>query len=129
MLKIYLCRTEYEIHNENKTVFLNTYSDYVVKDEDAAKPTTIELGAYTDEAQHKYAYSSSVCQKKKGRHARFWGWPNEVYLDEWKAPDAKLVMHITYKEKECSMREFMRLPVSEVIAYLKQEGLNLVMPS
>jgi hypothetical protein len=129
MLKIYLRTIKYEIHNENKIAKLNSRSCYVIRDEEIAVPKTIELGAYTDEAHRAYVYSSDVKQKKKGLQAYYYGWPSEVYLEEWKAPNAKLVMHVAYKEDDCSMKELMTLPVTDVIAYLKQEGMNLIIPS
>lgn len=129
MLKIYLRTIKYEIHNEDRIAKLNTYSCYAIRDEEIAFSKTIELGAYTDEAQRAYAYSSDLTQKKKGKLAYYCGWPSSVYLRQWKAPDAKLVMHLTYEEDDCSVKELMTLPAPDVIAYLKQEGMNLVIPS
>lgn len=129
MLKIYLCTIKYEIHNENKVKELATDSDYVIINEDEAVPETIELGAYTVEAQKKYVYASDLRKKKKGMFAYFYGWPYEIYLREWDAPNAKLVIHLSYEEAWCSMKRLMELPANDVIAYLKQEGMNLVMPS
>lgn len=129
MLKIYLRTIKYEIHNDGKTVKLNTNSCYVIRDEDVAVPKTIELGAYTNEAHRAYVYTSDLKQKKKGKLAYYYGWPCEICLKEWKAPDAKLVMHVTYEEDDCSMRELMTLPANDVIAYLKQEGMNLIVPT
>jgi len=129
MLKIYHWRIKYEIHNENKKVKIATDSGYAIENECDAINKTVELGAYTSEAHKAYAYSSELKQKKKGRTAYFYGWPTEVYLREWKAPDAKLVLYITYEETDCSLTELMKLPSSDVIAYLKQEGICLVTPS
>lgn len=129
MLKIYLRTIQYEIHNEGKIAKLNSSSCYVIRTEDVAVPKTIELGAYTDEAHRVYVYSSDVKQKKKGKLSYYYGWPCEVYLREWDAPNAKLVLHVTYEEDDCSMKELMTLPVTDVIAYLKQEGMNLIVPS
>ena len=129
MLKIYLRTIKYEIHNDGKTVKLNDNCCYVIRDEEVAVSKTIELGAYTDEAHRVYVYSSDVKQKKKGKQAYYCGWPCEVYLKEWEAPDAKLVLNVTYKKDDCSMKELMTLPASDVVAYLKQEGLTLSTPS
>lgn len=126
MLKIYLQTVEYEVHNENQIIKLSSDRDYVIRDEDVAVPKTIELGVYTNEAHKAYAHSSNVVQKKKGKLAYFYGWPYEVYFKEWVAPDAKLVLRITYNEGNCSMKELMNLPATDVIAYLKQE---YIMPS
>jgi hypothetical protein len=129
MLKIYLRTIKYEIHNEDRVVKLNTNSEYVIRDEEIAVSKTIELGAYTSQAQNAYVYDCDIDQKKKGKRAYYGGWPTEVYLREWKAPNAKLVMHVTYEEDPCSMSYLMKLPANDVIAYLKQEGLNLLIPS
>lgn len=115
MLKIYLRTIKYEIHNEDKTVKLNTDVCYVIRGEEIAVPKTIELGAYTDEAHRVYVYSSDLSQKKKGKKACYYGWPCEVYLKEWKAPNAKLVLHVTYEEDDCSMKELMTLPATELL--------------
>lgn len=129
MLKIYLRTLKYKIHNDGKIVKLNSHSHYVVRDEEVAVSKTVELGAYTDKAHKAYVYTSDVKQKKKGKQAYYCGWPCDVCLKEWKAPDAKLILHVTYEENDCSMKELITLPASDVIAYLKQEGMNLVMPS
>lgn len=129
MLKIYLRTLKYEIHNEDKVVELNTHSHYVIRNENDAVPEVIEFGAYTDEAHAKYIYDSYVKQTRNGKRSYFYGWPREVYLREWDAPNAKLVIHIAHKDKSCTMKELMDLPADEVIAYLKQEGMNLVVPS
>lgn len=129
MLKIYLRTIKYEIHNEDKVVKLNTNSEYVIRDEEIAIPKTIELGVYTDEAHRVYVYTSDLRERKKGKLAYYWSWEHEVYLREWKAPNAKLVMHVTYEEDSCSMQELMDHPATDVIAYLKQEGMNLILPS
>lgn len=129
MLKIYLCTVQYEIHNDGKIVHLNTDSDYVICDTTIAVPKTKSYGAYTNEAQGVYVFASRLEQKRKGKSAYFYGWPMDVTLQQWRAPNAKLVAHVTYKECNCSMQQLMKLPVDDVIAYLKQEGLNLVVTS
>lgn len=129
MLKIYKRTIEYELHNEGCVKELNRDTEYVIRDEKNATPKTIEFGAYTDKAHEAYIFSSELKQKKKGKLSYFYGWPSEFYLREWKAPNAKLVMHISYKESSCSMKYLMTLPATDVIAYLKQEGLGLVTPS
>ena len=129
MLKIYLRKAKYEIHNENKIVELTSYSDYAIRDEGTIAAKSVELGAYTEEAHNRYIWTSRLEQKKKGKYAYFYGWPREVYLREWDAPNAKLVIHITYREDYCSMNELMELSAPDVIAYLKQEGIGLVIPS
>ena len=129
MLKIYLRSIEYELHDKKKVVDIGSSSNYVIKDESDAVSKTTELGAYTDEAIKTYRWASGVEQKKKGRVAYYGILFDEIYLREWKSPDAKLVMYTTYEEALCSVRELMQLPVPDVIAYLKQEGLSLIVPS
>lgn len=124
MLKIYLRTVDCAIHDKNKVIDLGSSSNYVIKDEMLAVSKTTEFGAYTDEAHKEYPFASGVQQKKKGRVACYGAWLDEAYLKEWKSPDAKLVVHTTYEEALCPTREFMRMDITDVIAYLKQEGLN-----
>lgn len=129
MLKIYLRSTEYELHDKNKVIDIGSSCNHVIKEEAEAVSKTTELGAYTDEAMKTYRWASGVAQKKRGRVACYGIFFDEVYLREWKSPDAKLVVHDTYEETTCSVRDLMFLPAPDVIAYLKQEGLSLTIPS
>lgn len=129
MLKIYLRTIKYELHDGETVIVLETDSDYAIKDEEYAVSRTMECGAYTEATKDAYCYSCDLHQTKKGIRAFYWTWGGGVYAKEWVAPNAKLVMHISYKEKSCSMKRLMELPASDVVAYLKQEGLNLSMPS
>lgn len=129
MLKIYKRTIKYELHNEGCVKELNVDTEYVIRDEKSVAPKTAEFGAYTEKAHEAYIFCSELKQKKKGKLSYFYGWPSEFYLREWDAPNAKLVMHVSYKESSCSMRRLMELPATDVIAYLKQEGLSLVTPS
>ena len=129
MLKIYLCTVEYYLHNEGSEEYLCTSNDYVIREETAVAPKTKEWGAYTEEAGRAYHYTCELRQTKKGIKAMYWNWDGGVYAKEWIAPNAKLIAHCTYQEAWCSMKRLMELPAPDVIAYLKQEGLNLTMPS
>lgn len=129
MLKIYLCTVEYELHKGGSVIHLSTWSDYVIRDEENAYSKTKEFGAYTEEAQQAYCHTCELTQTKKGIKAYYWTWDRSIYAEEWIAPDAKLVAHASYKETSCSMERLMKLPAPDVIAYLKQEGLNLLIPS
>lgn len=126
MLKIYLCTVEYELHNKDRVIRLSTWSDYVIRDEESASPKTKEFGACTEEARQTYCHTCELTQTKKGVKAYYWTWDRSVYVKDWIAPDAKLVAHFSYEEKPCSMERLMKLPAPDVIAYLKQEGLNLL---
>ena len=68
-------------------------------------------------------------QTKKGIKAKYWHDGGYTCVRQWKEPDAKLVLHCSYDEVWCSMKRLMDLPCDEVIAYLKQEGMNLIVPS
>jgi hypothetical protein len=129
MLKLYLCKVKYELRNKDQVMSLESDANYVIRDEEVAVPTTKELGAYTDTASRAYPYSCDMRKTRKGTKAIYWTWNGVVYAKEWIAPDAKLVMYIDYEESWCSMKRLMELPAPDVIAYLKQEGLNLTMPS
>ena len=129
MLKIYLCNIEYELHNNGRIINLSTDSQYAIIDEESAIPRTVEFGAYTEDAVNAYSHSCELQKTRKGIKAFYWTWDCPVYAKEWVAPDAKLVVNISYKEEPCSMKRLMELPATDVIAYFKQEGLNLLIPS
>ena len=129
MLKIYLMKLKYELHTKDTTIDLSTSSGYVIQDEAKAINDTIELGAYTKEASDMYNYEVGLRQTKKGIRASYWTCDSMFYLKQWIVPDAKLVVHLVYEEASCSMRKLMELPAQDVIAYLKQEGMNVHIPS
>ena len=129
MLKIYLCTAEYYLHNVDQTIYLISDSNYVIRNEADAVTKIKEWSAYTEEAKKAYKYSCRLHQTKKGIKAMYWNWDGGVSAKEWIAPNAKLVANITYEEAACSMKRLMELPAPDVIAYLKQEGLNLSIPS
>lgn len=129
MLKIYLCTTEFYLRDKDYKTYLHTDTRYVIRDESVAVNKTKEWNAYTKEAKDAYDSSCNLLEKRKGIKALYWTWEGPVYAREWIAPDAKLVANISYKEKSCSAGHLLKLPATDVIAYLKQEGMNLVMPS
>ena len=129
MLKIYLRTTEYELVTPKHSTELITSHDYVIRDESFATDKTFELDAYTPEAQHNYDFICEMKQTKKGVKANYWHDGYYTCVKQWKEPEAKLVLHCSYEETSCSMKRLMQLPAPDVIAYIKQEGLNLTIPS
>ncbi len=129
MLKIYLRTTQYQLHTGKYTIDLITSRDYVIRDESFAVDKTFELGAYTSQAQSNYDFICDMNHTKKGVKAKYWHDGYYTCVKQWKEPDAKLVMHCSYEEAWCSMKRLMDLPASDVIAYLKQEGIGLTIPS
>ena len=129
MLKIYRATIVYEVVVSTKNEMLDTHSYYIIKDEKDAITHTEEYSAYSVEAATLYTNGCDIYEKKKGRKAIYRSWPGDVWLNEWNEPDAKLLMRVSYKQVECSMRELMDLSANDVIAYLKQEGINMILPS
>jgi hypothetical protein len=129
MLKIYLRTTQYELHTGKDPIDLITSRDYVIRDESFAVDKTFVLDAYTDKAQYNYDFICEMHQTKKGVKAKYWHDGYHTCVKQWKEPDAKLVMRCSYKEAWCSMKRLMDLPTNDVIAYLKQEGIGLIIPS
>lgn len=129
MLKIYLCRHRYELFDGKRTIKLKTSTHTVIKDEDDAVNGVVEFNAYTEAAEKAYYPDCNLVQKRKGVRAEYWHWEGCTIAKEWLSPDVKLIRYSTYTEYNCSMTELMKLPATDVIAYLKQEGLNLTIPS
>lgn len=132
MLKIYLCTVHYELHSGDKKCQLGTWDYFVIADENHVSTHTKMWSAYSEDAAKVYGGGCHIYEKKKGRTARYTllsDFMRDATLKEWEEPNAQLVAHISYKERACSMKHLMTLPATDVIAYLKQEGLNLVMPS
>lgn len=129
MLKIYLRTTEYELITQKHSTKLITSHDYVIRDESFATDKTIEFGAYTRDAQKNYDFICEMRKTKKGVKAIYWYDGYFTRVKQWKDPDATLLLHCSYEEVWCSMQRLMQLPAPDVIAYLKQEGLNLAIPS
>lgn len=129
MLKIYLATIIYELQTTDKKELLDTHEYFVIKEEKDAVPSTKEFGAYSTDAAKIYINGCDIYEKKKGRKAVYSSWPGDVWINEWSEPDAKLIAHICYKEKSCSMAQLMKLPATDVIAYFKQECMDLIMPS
>jgi hypothetical protein len=129
MLKIYRWTNKYELCDDKCVKRLSTLTGLCIKDESAAVDKTTEFGAYTREASRAYCKNAELKQKRKGIKAIYWTYDGAVDAKQWFAPNAKLIVHTSYEEDSCSMSRLMELDAPEVIAYLKQEGLNLSMPS
>lgn len=129
MLKIYHWHNEYKLCDDNKSIRLSSLGDLCIKDEYEAVEKIEEFGAYTKEASKAYCSNTEFKQKRKGIKAIYWTYDGAVYAKQWIAPEAKLVVHSSYEETSCSMKQLMKLDADKVIAYLKQEGIGLVTPS
>lgn len=130
MLKIYLCTVEYSLKNGDQEEYLSTNTNFVIRDESEAVEQTKEWGAYTVEARSAYNHICEWKQTKKGIKTIYWfSRDDSVCVKEWLAPNAKLVANISYKESSCTAGHLLKLPAADVIAYLKQEGLGLTIPS
>lgn len=128
MLKIYLRKDMFELRNNNKTINLNSYTTTIIKNESEAISKIAEFGAYTDDAAKAYV-DCVFKQKHKGIQATYCYYDGWISLNQWLAPDAKLIRYRTYEEYSCSMKNLMTLPAPDVIAYLKQEGASLMLSS
>ncbi len=129
MLKIYWRTDKYELSDGKRIIRLKTVSNRVIRDEADAISSTVEFGAYTEAAEIAYFPDCELIQKRKGIKANYWHHDSCVVAKEWLVPDVKLIKHRSYRETYCSMKELMSLETTDVIAYLKQEGLNLTTPS
>jgi hypothetical protein len=129
MLKIYRRTSKYELCDETRSFNLRTFSRLVIMDEVDAISETAEFGAYTEEAEWAYFPDVELQKKRKGIKAIYYTPSHTVFARQWAAPNAKLIRHRSYKEEKCSLRDLMELDADKVIAYLKQEGLNLTTPS
>lgn len=122
MLKIYLKTVKHMIDGEYT---IHHSSRYVIEDESVAKTSTTEIGLYDNSITNiGYWYMKSDC--KKGVKILVDTSDGLMTFKQWKNPDAKLVATITYKEQSCSMNRLFDLDADKVIAYLKQEGVNLL---
>ena len=126
MLKIYLRRSKFELRNNDELINLGTWTTTVIRDESEAISETVEFGAYTEAAEKAFYPDCVFQQKRKGIKAVYWKRDGCALLKQWLAPDVKLIRYRTYTEYSCSMNELMKLPVADVIAYLKQEGIFLL---
>lgn len=126
MLKIYLCTLHYDLQTSKETEYLGSHSSYVIKDESTVANKTKEFSVYSEEASEVYYKQYTIKQKRRGKVVKCYVNYDSAYcLKEWKEPDAKLVARLTYEEQSCSMKHLMTLPATDVIAYLKQEGLKI----
>ena len=126
MLKIYLCTVSYELKTSDCIEHISSKEYYVIKNEQDAVTKTIELSAYSQEAEKIYNGTCELHKKKKGCLAMYFTWDRTFYVKEWIEPDAKLIVSRSFKEESCSMKHLMTLPATDVIEYFKQEGLNFV---
>ena len=124
MLKIYRKTIINEIHSNGVEYDISHDSFYTIEDEDYAKSYVREYKLYGDEIQNAYS-ALDIFDKKRGRVVYVYGDDCLLRFKQWKEPNAKLVQYIHYKEHSCSMNELFRLPADKVIAYLKQEDVNL----
>ena len=129
MLKVYWRGTTYGLRNEDHVICLKTIYNLCIKDESEAIDEIKEFDAYTEEAFDAYPSCVEYKECRKGMKVIYWTFDGPVYAKQWIAPNTKLVMSSSYEETSCSMKQLMDLRADKVIAYLKQEGLNLVMPS
>ena len=129
MLKIYRWTNKYELCNDKYHKQLSTLTGLCIKDESDAVDTILEYDAYTKAASRAYCKNAELKQKRKGIKAIYWTYDGAVYAKQWLAPNAKLIVHCSYEEDSCSMSRLMELNAPDVIAYLKQEGLILSVPS
>jgi hypothetical protein len=90
-------------------------------DESEATDDIWECSVYSDEVQANYAEAHECW---RGRYVYFYNWPVKIVCKEWKCPDAKLIVSITYKESTCSMRELLEMDADKVMAYFKQNNLT-----
>lgn len=126
MLKIYLKKIHHEIHSGDSEWVVNHRCFYTIEDESYTNSYTRECSLYHDELNNIISYFESF-DKKRGRVVWVWGDDCVLRFKQWKEPDAKLIEHVSYVECACSMNELCRLPADKVIAYLKQEDLNLTL--
>lgn len=123
MLKIYRKTILHEIHSDGVEYKVKRCSFYTIEEEACTQPYTRECSLYHDEL-HQIASYYDYVDKRHGRMVYVYGTDGFYKFKQWKEPDAKLIEHVSYKEHACSMNELCRLPAPDVIAYLKQEGLN-----
>lgn len=125
MLKIYLKTVINEIHSDGVEYDISRTSFYTIEDENCAKSSIIEYKLYSDEIQNVYG-ALDVFDNKRGRIVYVYGDDCLLKFKQWKEPNAKLIEYINYKEQPCSMDRLFHMSADKVIAYLKQEGVSLM---
>lgn len=128
MLKIYLKIVRHKIHSDGVEYNVSHRSFYTIEDDSVANSYIMEHNLYSDALKNVISYCDTFDQKR-GRVVWIYGSDCFLKFKQWKKPDAKLIERVSYKEHYCSMNELCRLPADKVIAYLKQEGMNLILPS
>jgi hypothetical protein len=124
MLKIYRHTIAYYIEQNSQRTLVTELSGFALKEESEAVNFRRECSAYSDEAQSVYPYHIDLFDCWRGKEACYHNWPIKVVCKEWKCPDAKLIISITYKESTCSMRELLEMDADKVMAYFKQNNLT-----
>lgn len=126
MLKIYYKRTLYFIRDGDMIYDVDFRGRHVIEDEEVAKNYDREYNIYSDNI-------NSICnccgyyEGKRGAVVTVYGHDCFLKFKSWKHPNVKLIEVVEYADCVCSMRELSYLPADQVIAYLKQEGLNLTL--
>lgn len=124
MFKIYLKTIKYQI----KDAEIDHHTFFVIEDEEKVKAWQKEINIYSDELPKAY-HNVYITQKKKGKKVTFDPYWNSITYKEWKEPDVKLIISISYEESMCSMKQLLKLDADKVISYLKQEEINFTVNS
>lgn len=125
MLKIYLKTIKHIIQDKDEEYTAYYKSRYVIEEEDGVRSSTSELSIYDDNIEN-VGYWYVATKKKQGFKVVVDTEDGLLTFKQWKDPDVKLIKTINYKEQSCSMNHLFDLPADKVIAYLKQEGVNLL---
>ena len=127
MLKVYRRNIKWRMipYSGNKGI-VKENSDIIICEEEDARNSQI---MYPREKIDKYFlcanniyYSETVFKKKLCiRSYEYLGCCKKFYVDKYNAIQKTVI----YTEISVSMNDLMKLPFEKVIAYLKQEGLNI----
>lgn len=120
MLKIYLKKIDRIINDGPMTYGVDMIRQYVIADEANAKSYSREYNIYSDRISHNCCYYET----RRGSVVTVYGRDCFLKFKSWKHPGIKLIEIVEYVERPCSMKELMHLPAPDVIAYLKQEGID-----
>lgn len=128
MLKIYLKTIIHEVHSGDTGYKIYHRSFYDIEEESIAQTRTRQCSVYHNEI-NQISHHIDLFDTKRGRIAYVYGSDSFLKYKQWKDPNAKLIESVSYQERSCSMQELFRMNTDKVIAYLKQEGMNIAMPS
>lgn len=123
MLKIYLKKVDRIINDGPMTYGVDMIHKYVIADEANAKSYSREYNIYSD-GINSISHNCCYYETKRGPVVTVYGRDCFLKFKSWKHPGLKLIEIVEYVERPCSMKELMRLPAPDVIAYLAQEGIN-----